>query len=221
MNRIVCDSGPLISFSDTCLINVVSFLSKRGVEFIIPKLVEKEIFFTPIKIHRYAFSAARLHKAVHDADLRLVTVNQRIVRQVEDAANNVFSIREKPLKILHKGEIEALVAFKQYNCSALVVDEKTTRLLIEDPELLQDSISDEYGTEVSVNLKKLKEFNNLTKNIEILRASDLTAIAAKRGFFNSFGKHSNEAFHSAIYALKYAGCSLSEKEVAYYQSLQF
>ncbi len=219
MNKIVMDSGPLISFSDTCLVNIVSFLKKRGAEFFIPKSVEEEIVTTPIKVRKYAFSAVRLHKAIEDGDLKVFSVNNRKVERILSAANQAFFLRGKPLRLLHAGEAECLIACRELSASALVIDEKTTRLLIEDAELLQETISDEYGAEVSVNKRKVKEFGELTNGIEILRSADLAATAAKRGYFSSFGKHAGQAFHTAILALKNAGCSLSEKEVAYYQSL--
>lgn len=220
MVRIVMDSGPLISFSDTCLIKIAAFLREKGAEFIIPKSVEQEIVSTPIKIKRYAFSAVRLHKAIDDGDLKVVNVNNSLVERITAAANSVFSVHGQPLKILHAGEAACLAAYKEFNCACLVIDEKTTRLLIEDPELLQENIADEYRTRVFVNSKKLNEFNSLTKGIEILRSSELAAIAAKKGYFNSFGKHKEQAFHSAILALKQAGCSLSEKEVSDYQNIK-
>ncbi len=220
MVKLVCDSGPLISFSDTCLINIVSFLRQRGAEFIIPRSVEQEIVSTPINIRRYQFSAVRLHKAIDDGDLKIVDADQQLVESISNAANSVFSVRGNQLKILHAGEVACLAVYRKFNCSVLVIDEKTTRLLIEDPELLREKISDEYSAKVIVNQKSLDEFTSLMKGVQILRSSDLAAIAAKRGYFNSFGKHSGQAFRAAIYALKQAGCSLSEKEVADYQKLK-
>ena len=220
MVRIVMDSGPLISFSDTCLINVVSFLRQRGAEFLIPRSVEQEIVSTPLKIRRYAFSAVRLHKAIDDGDLKVVNVNVNLVERITIAANSVFSVRRQPLKILHAGEAACLAAYKEFNCGALAIDEKTTRLLIEDPELLQENIGDEYRSKVFVNSNSLNQFNSLTKGVEILRSTDLATVAAKRGYFNSFGKHSRQAFQTSIYALKQAGCSVSEKEVSDYQAIK-
>ena len=220
MVKIVCDSGPLISFSDTCLINVLGFLSKRGAEFLIPRSVEQEIVSTPLKIRRYAFSAVRLHKAIDDGVLKVVDVDNLLVDRIMRAANGVFSVRGNALKILHAGEVAALAACKKYNCEALVIDEKTTRLLIEDPALLQEKISDEYHARVAVNSKNLAEFNALTKGVQILRSTDLAAVAAKKGYFTSFGKHSQQAFQTSIYALKQAGCSVSEKEVSDYQAIK-
>lgn len=220
MVKIVCDSGPLISFSDTCLIKVMHFLSSKNAEFLIPPSVEREIVSTPLKIRRYAFSAVRLHKAIDDGDLKVVGVDADLVDRIARAANSIFSIRGKPLKILHAGEAASLAVYKQHSCSALAIDEKTTRLLIEDLELLSEHISEEYGSRVFVNPKMLSEFNALTKGVEILRSADLLAIAAKKGYFASFGKHEQQAFQTAIYALKQAGCSLSEKEVSDYQNIK-
>jgi len=137
-----------------------------------------------------------------------------------DTANNVYSIRGKPLKILHGGEADCLAAYFANKCDALAIDEKTTKLLIEDPEKLHKAIAGEYGANISVNSTALAEFTKLTKGIQIIRSSDLTAIAAKRGYFDSFNARKAEAFHSAIYAIKNAGCSLSEDEISEYQAMK-
>ncbi len=221
MTRIICDSGPLISFSDTCLVNVLKFLKQRGAEFVIPGSVQREIVETPLKIRRYAFSAVRLHKSIDDGDLKLVNPNENTINQIASAANSIFSVRGNTLKILHAGEAACLAAYKQFKCDALAIDEKTTRLLIEDPALLQEKMFEEYGSKVVMNKKSLDAFAMLTSGISIIRSTELLAVAAKRGYFNSFGEHKDQAFYTAIYALKQAGCSISEKEVSDYQKLKF
>ena len=68
--------------------------------------------------------------------------------------------------------------------------------------------------------QRLAEFNFLTKGVKMIRSADLAAVAAKRGYFKSFGKHEQQAYGTAISALKNAGCSVSEKEVADYQAVK-
>ena len=217
----MCDSGPLISFSDTCLISVLPFLAKLGAEFLITPAVEKEIVLNPINVHRYAFSAIRLHKTIDDKLLRVIDVDSHLMNRIMNSANAAFLLRGKPMKLIHAGEAACLAAYKQNGCSALAIDEKTTRLLIENPALLADNISEQFGQRIIVDKRSLDEFTSLTSGIEIIRASELLAIATKNGYFDSFGKHKEQAFHTAIYALKQAGCSLSEKEVNDYQKLKF
>ena len=220
MAKIICDSGALISLSDTCLIKVVAFLAQRGAQFVVPRVVVDEIVNTPLQIKRYAFSAVRLRKAIDDGDIKVVNSDVSLMQRLLDAANTIYSIRGKPLKIFHGGEADCLAAYFANKCDALAIDEKTTKLLIEDPEKLHKAIAGEYGASISVNQTALTEFTKLTKGVQILRSSDLTAIAAKRGYFNSFNARRAEAFHSAIYAIKNAGCSLSDGEIAEYDAIK-
>ncbi|MFH0713866.1 MAG: hypothetical protein V1722_04895 [Candidatus Micrarchaeota archaeon] len=217
MSKIVCDSGPLISFSSTCLVKVLRFLSHKGGEFLIPRAVESEIVLKPINVSRYAFSALRLRKSIEDGDLEIVNVDQSLVDSIVHYANSSFSIRGKQLRLLHSGEAACLAVYKQFKCDALAIDEKTTRLMVEDPALLQENISLAYNARVMVNQKAISEFTNLVGKVNVIRSSELLVAAARRGYFDSFGSDAEPAFHAAIYSLKNAGCGLSEKEVQDYQ----
>ena len=219
-SMIICDSSTLISLSDTCLIKVLPFLREHGGKFLIPQSVQQEIVSTPIHIKRYAFSAVRLQKAIDDHDLEVIEPDQNLLQRLVNSANSVFSVRGRPLQILHAGEAACVAAYSKYKCAALAIDEKTTRLLIEDPEKLRENISQEYGAKVALNTKALGEFTIATRGMQILRSSDLVAMAGKLGYFNSFRMRKDDALHSAIYAIKNAGCSLSESEVEEYQQMK-
>lgn len=219
-STILCDSSTLISLSDTCLIKVLPFLREHGGKFLIPQSVQQEIVSTPLHIKRYAFSAVRLQKAIDDHDLEVIEPDQNLLQKLVNSANNVFSVRGRALQILHAGEAACVASYAKYKCSALAIDEKTTKLLIEDPEKLRERIAQEYGAKVALNTKALAEFTNATLGIQILRSSDLVAVAGKLGYFAPFRSRKEDALHSAIYAIKNAGCSLSESEVQEYQQMK-
>lgn len=211
--KVICDSGPLISLSNNCLFNVISFLSQRSnVDFIIPSGVEDEIVNTPIKISKYAFAAMRFKKAIIEKEITIVNSKNLLVQKIKNTANNTYHLRGKPLQILHKGEAECLAAYQEYKCQALVIDEKTTKLLIEAPERLQEVMQREYKEKINFNDKAAREFAKLTPNVQILRSTELVAIAMQKGYFDNFPEP-KEAYAAALTSLKNAGCSVTEGEI--------
>lgn len=210
---VICDSGPLISLSNNCLFSILPFLSQRSkVDFIIPSGVENEIVNTPIRISKYAFAAMRFKKAITAQEITVIKPKNLLAQKIKNTANNIFSIKGKPLQIVHEGEAECLALYQDYKCQALVIDEKTTKLLIEAPEKLRDIMQHEYGEKIDFNAKAMREFAKLTQGVKILRSTELTAIAAQKGYFDMFPKP-REALAAALTSLKNAGCSITEGEI--------
>jgi hypothetical protein len=57
----------------------------------------------------------------------------------------------------------------------------------------------------------------MTKGLKILRSSELVIFAYKKGYFDSFSDPKT-VLKSALYRLKYTGCSLSFEEIDDYIS---
>lgn len=73
--------------------------------------------------------------------------------------------------------------------------------------------------ETKANEKSLFEFQ---KNFAYpaMRSTELVSFAAQKGFFEGYEPDENEIFHASIYALRYAGCGISQKEIDDYQKLK-
>ncbi|HLC37912.1 MAG TPA: hypothetical protein VJI71_00480, partial [Candidatus Norongarragalinales archaeon] len=205
MKTLVCDSSSLISLSESCNLGVLSFLKQKfGVDFVIPPFVQKEIVERPSRVGKFAFSAARLKHLLTERTLRVASVPSLSfeTRKILSTANSLF-YHQKPLTILQQGEAECLALLKPLNAKALVIDEKTTRLLVEDPQKLFSIMLSEHdavkATEQNLGFFK-KEFPYPN-----LRSTELLAFAAENGFFESYGSDENDIFHSAVYALRYSG----------------
>ncbi|MFA6048726.1 MAG: hypothetical protein WC792_02145 [Candidatus Micrarchaeia archaeon] len=220
-NTIVCDSSPLISFSDTCNIDALRFLKSRGARFVAPPGVRAEIVSNPMHIRKYQFSAVRLKKILDDKVLEIASVPGLAEKtsRVLETANAIFEAKGKPLKVVHLGEAECIALFEAVGAKALLIDEKTTRLLIENPYKLAELMQGEYGSKIGVNEGRLSEFRKMTRNLFVLRSAEALAVAAKRGFFRDYGDSQQEAFHSALYALREAGCSITTGELDEYEKM--
>ena len=217
---IVCDSSSLISLAETCNIDCLRYLTeKTRAEFVIPPSVTREIVDRPIQLKEYAFSAIRLKKQLDD---RVITErplkNQSAYQQILNYSNSVYSVNRTPLKIMHPGETECLALYKELNAAAVLIDEKTARLLVESPQKLQDSLQSEYRGGVQLNANALGQLSSLISGVNVLRSSEALEIAAEKGFYEGY-KDKNAAKNAALYALRRSGCSITTSELDEYSSL--
>ncbi|MFQ5406354.1 MAG: hypothetical protein ACE5DI_04315 [Candidatus Micrarchaeia archaeon] len=221
MSRLVCDASSLISLSSTCNIEVLKFLKGKNARFLIPPAVHSEIVSRPIQIRKYQFSAVRLRNALTTKSLEVTSVEKLKLKtqEVMNTANNSFFVEERPLRLVHDGEAECVALYDFVNANALLIDEKTTRMMIEDPLRLQKVLQSEYKASVDVNSKNLSAFSKITKNMFVTRSSEILAAAAKKGFFSEY-KDPSLALRAAVYALKESGCSLTNKELKGFESVK-
>lgn len=222
MPRIICDSSSIISLMDTCTSGALTFLhDQAGVRFLIPPGVYDELVSRPLGIKRFGYSAVRMRGLVEKGVLELKLSEGLSERTTEllGLANTTYFVDARPLHILDEGEAECLAYLKGVRKPLLLVDEKTTRLLIEEPHRLHQIIEGEYQRKVTVNETNLNRFKELVGPVFVMRSTELVAMAVKRGFFKEYGEHALEAFHSALYALRFAGCSISSDELIEYEKL--
>ena len=211
-----CDSSSLIALAETCNIEALEFLAQRTkARFLITPAVRDEIIARPLNIRQYAFSAVRLRNMVERGALEVTEADAAKTDALMADANNAYAVGGRVTTILHRGEAECLSCAK----GALLIDEKTTRLLVEDPEKLRASMEVEYRQSVKVDRQRITSFREKTKGTAIIRSSELLAIAHKKGFFFGFGERADEAFHAALYSLRQSGCSISGHELEEYQKI--
>ncbi|MBI5635867.1 hypothetical protein HY993_02810 [Candidatus Micrarchaeota archaeon] len=220
---IICDSSSLISFAETCNIEAFYFLKDfLHARFFVPPRVRSESVTDPLKIKKYEFSAVRLNKLLEDNVVSLISVPNlaRDTVRVMDLANNSFFIGGKPLKLIQSGEAECLAVIIGAKMDAFLIDEKTTRLLIENPRKLEEQLRLEYSRPVFTKEENISAFRALFSKVKVIRSTELLAVAAKNGFFAPFKENESHALHSALYSLKTAGCSITERELTHYFSIR-
>ncbi|MFA5246454.1 MAG: hypothetical protein WC408_01010 [Candidatus Micrarchaeia archaeon] len=221
--NIVCDSSALISLADTSHLAALKFLSNSGVNFFITPGVKSEITTRPMTIRRYALSAIRLQKCIDDGVIKLlasVTLHDQTQRILK-SANSMMFAGKKPLELIQLGEAECLAIFASASAHMLLVDEKTTRLLIENPHKLRETIQMRNSEGIRLDLQKKDEFDSLTKGVSCLRSAELLAFAYSKGYFDDFRNLKEEAFKASVYALRDSGCGLSASEIVEYENMDF
>lgn len=216
METVICDASSLISLSDTCYLNILK-LFKKQVRFIIPRIVEYEAITRPMKIRQYSLHAHRLRRLIKDKNMDIIEDNHTLLNDIMNTGNNIFYRKGKSIHLIDKGECGMIACTIERDIRYMLIDERTTRTLVEAPDVLKKHFEKEFHVHISTNIENLEKFTQMTKGLKILRSSELVIFAYKKGYFNSFS-NPKTVLKSALYRLKYTGCSLSFEEIDDYIS---
>jgi hypothetical protein len=217
---ILCDSGSFISLTTACLDPILYFLSEKfKVKFVIPTVVRQETVDYPLQkgLKQYAFSAIKIKEALKDGvisavDMDVTSQTQRILRM----ANGIFYAQGRPLQLIQHGEAEMLALARALDIKDILIDERTTRMLIESPFSMKDHLAEEFGVNIMLDRKALLEFGSLTKGMTSLRSSELVMVAYENGYFDHFDELKHEALSAALYKIRFSGCSIRFDEIEEY-----
>jgi len=217
-NDVICDASSLISLSDSCLLDTLRTVREHldGSFYISPE-VEYECISHPTRIKEYALPALRLRDAVQSGVITLLARTRATTAgDILDLANNVFSINGRPLKILQAGEADMLALAKDLEIMNILIDERTTRLLIEAPLDLHKHFEAEFHKAVRINDDALSRFRKLTNDMSIFRSSEIVVMAYELGHFDRYAGMQAGMLEAALYAIKFAGCGISFEEIEEY-----
>ncbi|TRO61965.1 hypothetical protein E2P64_00315 [Candidatus Bathyarchaeota archaeon] len=209
MKTVVCDSSSIITLSSNCLLWL---LGKFEVEFLIPVYVRKEIMDNPINSKRYAFEAMRNGLQIGKT-LRVEKTDVELRDKIISLANTFYMHKGRPIEIIQAGEADALALAIEKGVKTLLVDEKNTRLLIEDKELLRKVVEKRTGRGIEINRDSANEIEKMFKDINVIRTSELVAVAVKRGVLD-WPYPKKELLRGVLTAMKLSGCSISSEEIA-------
>jgi hypothetical protein len=162
----------------------------------------------------HAIHALRLRKAERDGIIEVVGANLgREMQRVKEIANNLFFLRGKPILLIHDGEAEMLALARELGLKNVLIDERTTRLLVEAPFSLKEHLEEEFHKKIGIDEKNLHAFSSLTREMVLFRSSELLITAYEKGYFRKFEGIEKETLEAALYALKFNGCSIAFEEV--------
>lgn len=223
MKVLLFDSGPIISLALNNLLWVLYDLQKKfDGAFCITKDVKREIVDTPLKTKRYKLEAIQVMRLIHDGVLtiedhpRLSSLTDEMLR----LANSIFEAHGNYIRILHRAEMSVLALSHVHGYTTVVVDEKSTRLLIENPHRLHKNLERTLHTKVDVNKHNLEKFTSYVSFVHIIRSVELVTIAHEHNLFGdyiealgdlSLGKRT--LLESLVWGVKLSGCAVSEREI--------
>lgn len=220
MKSLVFDAGPIISLATNNLLQILPPLKKRfNGSFYITQSVKKELVDRPLEIKKFKFEAIQVEKLIDDGILEVIDTN--FIRQetpkLFGIANNIFSAFNHNMHIVHFAEMSVLAAALEMESNAIIIDEKTTRLMLENPKFLLEIMRKTLHTSIGISESNLKEFRDRTKNIKAIRSVELVAIAYERGYLDSYITKIPDAkknlLESVLWGVKLNGCAVSKEEI--------
>jgi len=217
--KIVFDTGVLIGFSQTCLLPALSEIKAGVGEFLITTGVKYECIDRVRNNMRFKLSSLRINEQLNDFVFTVYPSSRKMdemTKEILSLTNSIFYINGKPLHIIDFGEAECLSLLSLEDASCLAIDERTTRMLIEDPNTLLEVLKKNYNSRgIELNLKRYNKFKSIIGEVSVIRSVDLLSFAYERGLLKS-RIASKEYLKSALYALKFNGCSVSFEEIDAY-----
>ncbi|MDD3177891.1 MAG: hypothetical protein PHR26_00035 [Candidatus ainarchaeum sp.] len=214
--KIVFDSGVLITFSETCFLGLFEDLKKELGEFIITNSVLDESVLRAKKIMRFKLSGIRIEEKINFNVFNIFKGSKEldeVTKKILELTNNMFYINNRPLKIIQLGEAECLALLGLTNANYLAVDERTTRMLIEQPHGLLKILKRKNNTnKISFDENKYIKFKELIGNVNAIRSVDLLAFAYKKKLLKDLYLN-KENIKASLYAFKFRGCSVSFEEI--------
>ncbi|HLD88671.1 MAG TPA: hypothetical protein VI894_00545 [Candidatus Nanoarchaeia archaeon] len=223
MRALVFDAGPIISLTINNLLWTLEPLKQKfGGEFYITENVRAELIDKPIETRKFKFEALQVMRNIRAETIKIMPSDkiQAKTEELLNIANSIFVCRKNPVKIVHYGEMSSLVAAKMLETNYVVIDERTTRLLIEDADSLVKHMRKKFHSPIQYNKDKINAFQEETKNIKVIRSAELAIIAYRLGILNSylpekdgFKQPEKTLLESVLWGVKLNGCSLTEDEI--------
>ena len=105
--RVICDSSSLISLSMNCMLPLIVEMSDTT-DFIITKSVYDEIITNPRMGKHHRMGPLKFTALTEGGILQTERADPKEVNEILDLSNSIYFARHKPLKIIQKGEAEAL-----------------------------------------------------------------------------------------------------------------
>jgi predicted nucleic acid-binding protein len=220
MKSIFFDAGPVISLSTNNLLWLLPELKKGfGGKFYISARVKSELIDVPYRSKKFKFEALQVMKSVEEKTFEIVPVEvtSELTRELLFLANNSFFARDSPMRLVHEGEIDSIAGAVLMKSEAVVIDERTTRLMVEDWRALKDLLQSKLHTKIRVDAGNLNRFIEKIKGVKIIRSAELVVLAYEKGMLNSYlpkvKDAEKELIDGVLWGIKLNGCSISREEI--------
>lgn len=213
------DTGPIISLVMSRMIWILPELKKQyGGRFYITPAVRRELVERPINVRRFKFEALQVMKLIDEGVLEFYeNVPQHFSDKLVRIANSAFSTNRKNIDIIQSGEIESLACALEVGADAVVMDERTLRLLVENSGEMASLLERRFKKQVFSNIDKLKQFAEEIGPVKFIRSIELVAVAYKMGLFDKYKPKLRNGkrilVDSILWAVKYNGCAVTDFEV--------
>ncbi len=214
MKGISLDSSFIISLAINCMLNVIDIVARKK-PFLIGKYVYIETVDRALPNRKHTFQALRILKRIREGKIRVISVGDREIERALDIGNNIFFSRGKNIEIIHYGETEAVLLARNTEDKIVGIDEKTMRLLIEDPYLLRDLMERKLHRPIEINEENLERWREMIGKIKVIRSADLFTYLIRKGHFEGYPLR-ERLLEGGLWGLRYSGCAISDDEIKEY-----
>lgn len=212
------DAGPIISLVMSRLVWILPKLKEKfGGNFYITPAVRRELIERPITIKRFQFEALQVLKLLREGVLEVYEqVPKAKVESLISLANGSFRVNSKTIDIIQEGEMESLAAALELN-SAVVIDERTLRLFVEDNHSIKGLLERRFHKKVNSDQVKMDAFSQQLKKVTIIRSIELVSVAYYLGLLDDYvppiRRGREILINSVLWSTKYNGCAVTEHEI--------
>ncbi|MEM4663042.1 MAG: hypothetical protein QXM75_03395 [Candidatus Diapherotrites archaeon] len=210
------DSGSLISLSSSCMFDVIGRLSDLGLNFVVAESVVRESISYPINIRRFELNALRISAGIKKGWIKTIKLDKEHMNykaKLMETANKTYRSKSGNLQILQEGEAETMALAKMVSAKAIVTDERTMRLLVEDCYGLKELLQKRQNEKIWIDSERADFFRKEFGKILIVRSAEIIAFAHEKGILKEIVGDVPKLLEASLYSLKYAGCALSSEEI--------
>jgi len=218
MKVLICDSGILINLSLNGLLDILEKLKKDwNGKILITEQVKYETIDRPLNILRFKLGALRIEslltKKIIELPSSLNISNEEIkikTKELLEIANHSYKAKEGWVNIVSEGEVSCIAIgsiLKEKGHEVIIAtDERTIRLLFEDPKTLEKIMSKHLHQQVQF----VSSYNDYSQKFNFIRTSEIVYVAYKKGLL---GIENKQALDAALYATKFKGAAITFEEI--------
>ncbi|MBS3165176.1 hypothetical protein J4439_07140 [Candidatus Woesearchaeota archaeon] len=221
---LVFDAGSVISLTTNNLLWLLPPLRERfNGTFYVTKGVVDELVGKPLLTRKYKFEAIQIRHHIATGTLAVIGDEEvgPVTEHLLELANNTYTCRGQAIRIVHRGEMESLSAVALKRASALVIDERTTRHLVEDPQEIARRMKFKLHAKVRMDRKRSQMLSYELRDVKVIRSVELVAIAFEIGLLDHYlenldspnGVLRSELLESVLWSMKLNGCAVSQEEI--------
>jgi hypothetical protein len=213
------DTGPIISLVMSRLVWIIPKLKEKfGGKFYITPAVRRELIERPMKVKRFQFEALQVLKLIKEGVLEVYKdIPYKQAKELENLADASFKFKNKTLDIIQSGEMEAVSSALKTGAEAVVMDERTLRLFIENSSEMKKLLEFRFKREVIPDLKKIKQFSQQLQGVKIIRSIELVGVAYKLGILDDYIPKLKDGkkilLDAVLWGTKFNGCAVTGHEI--------